>query len=37
MEVGIEELLNINIMIKDKAYYMDDIIEGEIFFKVVKL
>ncbi len=37
MEVGIEELLNINIMIKDKAFYMDDIVEGQIYFKVVKL
>ena len=37
MEVGIDELLNINIMIKNKAFYMDDIIEGEIFFKIIKL
>lgn len=37
MEVGIDELLNINIKIKDKALYMDDVIEGDIFFKIVKL
>ena len=37
MEVGIEELLNINIWIKNKAFYLDGLIEGEIFFKNVKL
>lgn len=37
MEVGIEDLLNINIILKNKAFYLDDTIEGEIFFKIVKL
>ena len=37
MEVGIEELLNINIQIDKKAFYLNDVIEGMIYFKTIKL
>lgn len=37
MEVGIEELLNISILINNRVYFLDDAIEGEIYFKTVKL
>lgn len=37
MEVGIEELLNISILINNRVYFLDDVIEGEIYFKTVKL
>lgn len=32
IEVGVENELNIQILIKNKALYLDDLIEGEILF-----